>query len=119
MNVHELTRKLIDMPSVTGDEELVGLFLKSYLESLGYVVAMQEVAPDIAADVANRRFNVIATTGVPPRVVLSTHMDTVPPHISSSESEEKIFGRGACDAKGIIAAQIVAAERLREEGVQE
>jgi acetylornithine deacetylase len=119
MNVHELTRKLIDMPSVTGDEELVGLFLKSYLESLGYVVAMQEVAPDIAADVANQRFNVIATTGVPPRVVLSTHMDTVPPHISSSESEDRIFGRGACDAKGIIAAQIEAAQRLREEGIQE
>jgi len=115
MNIHALTRKLIDIPSVTGDERLVGLFLKSHLESLGYVVEMQEVAQEIA----NRRFNVIATTGARPRVVLSTHMDTVPPHIISSENEEKIFGRGACDAKGIIAAQIMAAERLREEGVQE
>jgi len=111
MNVHELTRKLIDIPSVTGDEKLVGLFLKSHLESLSYVVEMQEVAED--------RFNVIATTGAWPRVVLSTHMDTVPPHIISSENEERIFGRGACDAKGIIAAQIVAAKRLREEGIRE
>jgi acetylornithine deacetylase len=111
MNVTELTRKLIDIPSVTGAEKLVGLFLKSHLEGLGYVVEMQEVEND--------RFNVFATTGAWPRVVLSTHLDTVPPHIISSENEEKIFGRGACDAKGIIAAQIVAAERLREEGVQE
>jgi acetylornithine deacetylase len=111
MNVTELTRKLIDIPSVTGEEKLIGLFLKSHLEELGYVVEMQEVEND--------RFNVFATTGAWPRVVLSTHLDTVPPHIVSSENEEKIFGRGACDAKGIIAAQIVAAERLREEDVQE
>ncbi len=111
MNVHELTRALIDIPSVTGEEKQVGLFLQSYLERLGYVVAMQEVEPD--------RFNVIATTGAWPRVVFSTHMDTVPPHIASSENEEKIFGRGACDAKGIIAGQILAAKRLREQGTHE
>jgi acetylornithine deacetylase len=110
MNVIELTRKLIDMPSVTGEEKLVGVFLQSHLESLGYSVDLQEVEKD--------RFNVIATTSVWARVVLSTHMDTVPPHIPSSENEEKIFGRGACDAKGIIAAQIMAAERLRKEGTQ-
>ena len=115
MNVFQLTRKLIDIPSVTGDEKQVGLFLKSQLESLGYVVEIQHVAPDVV----NERFNVFARTGAPPRVVLSTHMDTVPPHIRSSENEERIFGRGACDAKGIIAAQIMAAERLREEGIQE
>jgi len=119
MNVHELTRKLIDIPSVTGDEKLVGLFLKSHLESLGYVVEVQEVAQEVAQEVSNRRFNVIARTGALPRVVLSTHMDTVPPHIISSENEGRIFGRGACDAKGIIAAQIMAAERLREEGIQQ
>ena len=106
MNVNELTRTLIDIPSVTGDEKQVGRFLKSLLDSLGYVVEMQEVAEE--------RFNVIATTAVLPRVVLSTHMDTVPPHFISSENEERIFGRGACDAKGIIAAQIMAAERLRK-----
>jgi acetylornithine deacetylase len=111
MDLNELTRKLIDIPSVTGEEKLVGMFLKSYLQSLGYTVSLQEVAPD--------RFNVLATTNALPRVILSTHMDTVPPYIESSEDDEKIHGRGACDAKGIIAAQINAAERLRGEGVQE
>ena len=111
MNVFELTRKLIDIPSVTNDEANVGEFLADYLESLGYQVERQLVAAD--------RFNVIATTREKPRLVLFTHMDTVPPYIESSEDEEKIYGRGACDAKGIIAAQIVAAERLRAEGVNE
>ncbi|HKO61253.1 MAG TPA: M20/M25/M40 family metallo-hydrolase [Pyrinomonadaceae bacterium] len=111
MNVFELTRKLIDIPSVTGAEANIGYFLAAYLESFGYQVERQAVA--------NERFNVIATTLDQPRVVLSTHMDTVPPHIRSSEDEEKIYGRGACDAKGIIAAQIFAAERLRAEGVNE
>lgn len=111
MNVHQLTRELIDIPSVTGDEKAVALFLQSHLKGFGYVVQLQRVAED--------RFNVIATTAAPARVVLSTHMDTVPPHIIASEDEERIFGRGACDAKGIIAAQIMAAERLRHEGTQE
>ncbi|MEA2175175.1 MAG: acetylornithine deacetylase, partial [Blastocatellia bacterium] len=70
-------------------------------------------------EVSSGRANIIATTGEPPRVVLSTHMDTVPPHISSREDEEHIYGRGACDAKGIIAAQIVAAEQLRAAGINE
>ena len=111
MNVFELTRKLIDIPSVTGDEANVGKFLADYLESLGYQVERQIVAGD--------RFNIIATTHLKPRIVLSTHLDTVPPYIESSEDEEKIYGRGACDAKGIIAAQIIAAESLRAEGVNE
>ena len=111
MNVNELTRKLIDIPSVTGDEVAVGLFLQSHLESLGYSVQRQEVAAD--------RFNVFATTGSQARVVLSTHMDTVPPFIQSREDDERIYGRGACDAKGIIATQIAAAERLRSDGLQE
>lgn len=111
MNVNELTLKLIDIPSVTGDELAVGMFLQSHLEGLGYSVQLQEVAAG--------RFNVFATTGAPPRVVLSTHLDTVPPHIASHEDEEKIYGRGACDAKGIIAAQIIAAERARAEGIRE
>lgn len=89
----------------------MGLFLKSHLEGLGYSVEMQELAAD--------RFNVLATTKSRPRVVLSTHMDTVPPFIPSSEDDEKIYGRGACDAKGIIAAQICAAERLRGAGIHE
>jgi len=109
MDVYELTRRLIDIPSVTGDELAVGTFVSSYLERLGYRVERQEVAPD--------RFNLIATTEAPPRVVFSTHMDTVPPFIESREDEEFIYGRGSCDAKGIMAAQIFAAQQLRDEGV--
>jgi len=111
MNLFELTRTLIDLPSVTGDEAKLQQFLASYLSSLGYRIDLQEVEPN--------RFNVIATTNSLPRVVLSTHMDTVPPHIASSEDAERIRGRGACDAKGIIAAQITAAESLRAEGIGE
>jgi acetylornithine deacetylase len=111
MDLFDLTRKLIDIPSVTGDEEAVGRFLSAHLESLGYRVEKQAVEKD--------RFNVIATTEASPRVVLATHMDTVPPHIASSENEEVIFGRGACDAKGIIAAQIFAAKQLSAEGLTE
>jgi acetylornithine deacetylase len=111
MNLFELTRKLIDIPSVTGDERTVGEFLKTYLKSLGYNVETQEVAAD--------RFNVIATTAAAPVVMFSTHMDTVPPFIVSTEDDARIYGRGACDAKGIIAAQIMAAERLRGEGVDQ
>ena len=111
MNVFSLTRELIDIPSVTGDELAVGEFLARHLEGLGYRVERQEIAKD--------RFNVIATTAESPCVVFSTHMDTVPPFIASSEDEEFIYGRGSCDAKGIIAAQIFAAEQLRAGGMND
>jgi acetylornithine deacetylase len=108
MDLFTLTRTLIDIPSVTGNEGAVGDFLSSSLRELGYRVETQEIE--------SNRFNVIATTDQPARVVLSTHMDTVPPFIPSHEDEENIYGRGACDAKGIMAAQISAAERLRAGG---
>ncbi len=111
MNLFDLTRALVDIPSLTGDEMAVGLYLTSYLERVGYRVERQEVAQD--------RFNVIATTEASPRIVFSTHMDTVPPFIESREDDEFIYGRGSCDAKGIIAAQIFAAERLRANGVND
>jgi acetylornithine deacetylase len=108
----DLTRRLIDIPSVTGEEGAVGRFLAAHLESLGYEVESQETAP--------QRANVLARVkGARARIVFSTHLDTVPPHIASSEDSEFIYGRGACDAKGIIAAQIAAAEQLRAEGLDE
>jgi len=109
MNLFELTRELIDIPSITGDEERVGHFLSEYLRDLGYQIGHQQVAEN--------RFNLIAKTDHAPYVWFSTHMDTVPPFIESSEDQEFIYGRGSCDAKGIIAAQIFAAERLRREGM--
>jgi acetylornithine deacetylase len=109
MTPFSLTRELIDIPSLTGDEKAVGEFLATRLASLGYNVELQDAGAD--------RFNVIATTGEMPRIVFSTHMDTVPPFIASSEDGEFIYGRGSCDAKGIIAAQLFAAEQLRKQGM--
>src|SRR6185295_1934193 len=111
MDVFRLTRELIDIPSVTGDEFQIGTSLGELLLRLGYRVELQ--------DITDERSNIIATTEARPRVVLSTHMDTVPPFIASSEDDEFIYGRGSCDAKGIIAAQMAAAERLRAEGLNE
>ncbi|HEY6047178.1 MAG TPA: M20/M25/M40 family metallo-hydrolase [Pyrinomonadaceae bacterium] len=111
VDVLKLTRELIDIPSVTGEEFEIGNSLGELLNRLGYHVELQ--------DIASERANIIATTEAPPRVVLSTHMDTVPPFIASHEDDEFIYGRGACDAKGIIAAQIAAAEKLRAGGVKE
>jgi acetylornithine deacetylase len=111
VDVFRLTRELIDIPSVTGTEFEIGNSLGELLNRLGYHVELQ--------DVATERSNLIATTRARPRVVLSTHMDTVPPHIASREDGEFIYGRGACDAKGIIASQIAAAEKLRAEGIDE
>ncbi|HEY1264551.1 MAG TPA: M20/M25/M40 family metallo-hydrolase, partial [Terriglobales bacterium] len=111
MDVVSLTRALVDIESITGNEARVGNFLHSELARLGYAVRKMVAEGD--------RANVFA---VPPQqyrpaVVFSTHMDTVPPFIPSSEDEARIYGRGSCDAKGIIAAQIAAAERLKAEGI--
>jgi acetylornithine deacetylase len=111
VDVIHLTRELIDIPSVTGEEFQLGTSLGELLNRRGYHVELQ--------DVSDERSNIIATTEARPRVVLSTHMDTVPPFIASSEDNEFIYGRGACDAKGIIAAQIAAAEKLRADGIDE
>ncbi len=111
MDLFALTRKLIDIESITGNEVAVGEALAEELQRLGYVVERMMVE--------RHRFNLWATLpGEPnPAIVLSTHMDTVPPFIASSETDECIYGRGACDAKGIIAAQIGAAERFKGSGV--
>src|SRR6185503_2985304 len=111
MSLFDLTRQLIEIPSLTGDEGDVGTFLAAHLEGLGYRVEAQKIAAT--------RFNVLATTGEPPRIVFSTHMDTLPPFTGASEDEGYIHGRGSCDAKGIIAAQIFAAERLRAAGMND
>src|SRR4029079_12485365 len=111
MTLFELTQSFINIPSVSGDEEAVGFFLRDHLQSLGWTVELQKVSEN--------QNNVIAYLNETPRVWLSTHMDTVPPFIPPTEDDEKIYGRGACDAKGIIAAQITTAERLRGEGIED
>jgi acetylornithine deacetylase len=111
MELFELTKSLMSIPSVSGEEEAVGFWLRDHLESLGWTVELQKVTDD--------QNNVIAYLNDTPRVWFSTHIDTVPPFIPPTEDEDKIYGRGACDAKGIIAAQITAAEELRSEGVED
>src|SRR5215813_12682671 len=105
-----LTRSLVDIDSTTGKEDECGGWLSSYLTSLGWRVVEQPVA--------DGRFNVYATAGESPRVVLSTHFDCVPPFFPSRQAEGLLFGRGTCDAKGILAAQVAAADRLRGAGEQ-
>jgi acetylornithine deacetylase len=104
-----LTRKLVDIESISGNEGAVGAEVYEELSRLGYTTHKMPVA--------HERFNVLATLDDrPPQVVFSTHMDTVPPFIPSSEDSENIYGRGSCDAKGIIAAQIAACQRLKKDG---
>jgi acetylornithine deacetylase len=114
----QLTKQLVDIESTTYHEAPAGEFLAEFLAAQGYVVERQPVAqPDAARNPSagtGERFNVYASpSGVTPDVVLSTHMDTVPPFLGACrEDEENLYGRGTCDAKGIIAAQIAAAEKL-------
>jgi acetylornithine deacetylase len=103
MHVFELTRRLIEIPSISGDERAVAEFLADYLSGKGFTVELQEAA--------DSRPNVYARRGTPD-VVLSSHTDTVPPYVEFREDEQAIYGRGACDAKGIIAAMVKAAESL-------
>jgi acetylornithine deacetylase len=113
----QLTRSLVDIESITYNEGAVGVFLADFLAHRGFAVERMPVEQHKESHSTGERFNVYAS--VPDRnaeVVFSTHMDTVPPFMPSAEDEEFIYGRGSCDAKGIIAAQIAAAENLREQG---
>ena len=112
MDVFELTRALVDIESITGNEEAVGNFLYGCLGTIAarYGGTVERMPVEAA------RFNVLAQFGDRPRVTLSTHMDTVPPFIPSREDDRHIWGRGACDTKGIIASMIRAAEGLLESG---
>jgi acetylornithine deacetylase len=108
MELFELTKALINIESVTGHERACAEFLRGYLAARNFEVQLQPVSRD--------RSNVFAKAGNP-EVVLSTHIDTVPPFLLARDDAEWIYGRGACDAKGILASQIVAAERLLGDGV--
>jgi acetylornithine deacetylase len=113
MNVFELTRALVDIESISRNEQAVGDFLFAYLSEL----AVRTGGAVERMDVPGHAPNVFAHWGEP-RVTLSTHMDTVPPFFASREDDANIWGRGSCDAKGIIAAMIGAAEKLLASGTQ-
>lgn len=104
-----LTRALVDIDSTTGREGAAATFLSRRLREFGFVVDEQQVD--------DHRFNVFATpTGEQPTVVFSTHFDCVPPFFPSRIENGRIYGRGSCDAKGILAAQVAAADALRRDG---
>lgn len=105
-----LLRELIDTPSTTGSEAGVAEILERELGRDGYRVTRQAVAPG--------RENLFATREgeAPPRLLFSTHIDTVPPHIPFRREGDTVYGRGACDTKGGIVAMLEAGRRLRERG---
>jgi acetylornithine deacetylase len=113
----DLTRRLVDIESLTFNEGAVGEYLDLLLRDRGFAVERTPVPQPPNSRYSGPRFNVYAGDGNRPDVVLSTHMDTVPPFIPSSEDDRFLYGRGSCDAKGIIAAQLAAAEQLRAAGV--
>jgi|SRR5579872_1178801 len=111
MDVVAFTRQLVDIESITGNEGGVGRVLQQELDRLGFrteIMAVSETTQNVYATCPEQP---------KPEIVFSTHMDTVPPFIPSSEDETKVYGRGSCDAKGIIAVQVAAALRLRSEGL--
>lgn len=110
MQLFELVHALVNIESVSGGEAPCIEFLQRYLTERKFQVELQPVE--------GGRANIFARCGNP-EVVLSTHVDTVPPFFPASEDGKFIYGRGACDAKGIVAAQIVAAERLAAENVRD
>lgn len=112
-----LTRELVEIESTTYYEGAVGDFAAGFLAGRGWQVETMSVPQPADSTATGPRWNVYAgPTDGDPELVFSTHLDTVPPYIPFSEDKEFLYGRGVCDAKGIAAAQIAAAERLRAEG---
>jgi len=109
-NLFDLTRSLISISSITGHEHKAVAFLKKYLENKDFNVTLQEVV--------DGRCNVFARQE-DPKIVLTTHIDTVAPFVPFSEDNDLICGRGACDAKGIMASQITAACELVQNGTKD
>ena len=113
VDIVSLTRSLVDIDSTTGREGECGRWLADYLRGRGWSVLEQRVD--------DTRFNVIANIsgvvqGFSPAVVFSTHFDCVPAFFPSRVEGDRLYGRGSCDAKGILAAQVSAAEQLRGDG---
>ena len=111
MDVVELAKALVEIPSVTGNEAALSDFLGPCLREFGFKVRAQVVRPG--------RRNIFASQGANPQVIYCTHMDTVPGLIGISEDDTFIYGRGACDAKGIMAAMMIAGLELSREGIKD
>jgi acetylornithine deacetylase len=117
INPVEFTRQLCEIESTTYHEGPVGDFLADFLARRGWAVEKTPVEQPSESVGGGARWNVYAgTAGETPDLVFSTHIDTVPPYIPFSEDAEFLYGRGVSDAKGILAAQVAAAEALRAAG---
>ena len=113
----QFTRQLVEIESTTYHEGAAGDFLEEFLRGRGWAVEKTAVPQPVESGRSDPRWNVYAGPAEgAPALVFSTHIDTVPPYIPFSEDDEFIYGRGVCDAKGILAAQVAAAEILRAEG---
>jgi acetylornithine deacetylase len=113
----QLTLELAQIDSTTYHEGPAGDFLAEFLARRGWAVEKTPVRQPAESGSGDPRWNVYAAVaGETPDLVFSTHIDTVPPYIAPTEDDEFLYGRGVCDAKGIIAAQIAAAEALRAAG---
>ncbi len=113
------TRQLCEIESTTYHEGAVGDFLAEFLTGRGWEVEKTPVAQPAESGSSDPRWNVYAgPAGRGPDLVFSTHMDTVPPYIPFTEDADFMYGRGVSDAKGIIAAQVAAAEALRAAGLR-
>jgi len=113
------TQQLCEIESTTYFEGQVGDFLAAFLSGRGWEVDQTPVPQPEESAGKGPRWNVYAgPAGQRPDLVFSTHMDTVPPYIPFREDAEFLYGRGVCDAKGIIATQVAAAEMLRADGLQ-
>ncbi len=106
-DVVALAAELLAIQSTSGAEAGAVDFVSRWLVARGWNVELQEVAPGRANVWASRSGK---------GVTLSTHLDTVPPYVSPRLEGNRLYGRGACDAKGIAAAMMAAADRLAEEG---
>ena len=104
----DLLKSLMSIPSLTGDEKPLAEFVESYFTERNFKVQRQSVNND--------RFNLFARQGERTKLILCTHLDTVSPHIAYREDDEIIYGRGACDAKGAMAAMIETALTWYEQG---
>ena len=108
MDIPSLAEQLIDVASITGEEAAIALEVEKVCLSLGFHCEREPVAEN--------RWNLYVNWSGMPRVVYCTHFDTVPPFFPSRRSGEHIFGRGACDTRGIMAAMLGAGERLAKQG---
>jgi acetylornithine deacetylase len=112
-----LTRELVEIESTTYHEGRVGDFLAGFLAGRGWTVEKTPVPQPTESATAGPRWNIYSgPTDRAPDLVFSTHLDTVPPYIPFTEDADFMYGRGVSDAKGIIAAQVAAAESLRAAG---